>query len=248
MICKSKCDQQLRLRADINILIEQPSSSWAFRLPIMETVRKTWSMHTWHELFAFVCTYLHIMLWYVVGDIWWHMVTWCDMLLFLSFSWFAWNMFGAARRKITTWMGCYGHDLCKCSHLMVSSSFRRVLHRFASLRFGVFGCVLLISLAVFAWSNITRFWQIFPVHPGPSLSNVRLDMSRPILPYNPLFLSGMEMPLLEPWPKKCVRRSRTALGIAWECLGYLGILWNLSKLARAGEPRLYTCSRTPIPT
>lgn len=60
-----------RLRQDICILVEQPSSSWAFRLPIMERVRKIWSMH-----------------------------------------------------RVTTHMGCFGHDLCKCSHFMVSSTFR----------------------------------------------------------------------------------------------------------------------------
>lgn len=106
-----------------------------------------------------VCTCLHIMLWYVVGDLWWHMVTWCDMLFFLSFSWFAWNMFGAARRKITTWMGCYGHDLCKCSHRiwwLVHHS--GALHRFASLCFAY----------IFAILCLVKFNQILIDFPGPS--------------------------------------------------------------------------------
>lgn len=60
-----------KVRQDIKVLIEQPSSSWAFHLPEMKRVIAAWSM-----------------------------------------------------RRITTWMGLFSHDLLKCSHLMVSESFR----------------------------------------------------------------------------------------------------------------------------
>lgn len=145
MRCKSTCDQQLRLRADINILIEQPSSSWAFRLPIMETVLKTWSMHTWHELFAIDC--LHMFAHHVVICCGWPMMTYGHMMwhavfsvLFLVCVEYVWRR-QAQDHNVDGVLRTWSLQVL-ASHLMVSSSFRRV----ASFCLSVFCLYLCHSL------------------------------------------------------------------------------------------------------
>ncbi|CAK9026387.1 unnamed protein product, partial [Durusdinium trenchii] len=58
-----------RIREDVKIVLEQPSSSWAFKLPKMLQVSKKWNLS-----------------------------------------------------RVTTWMGAFGHDLLKCSHLLLNLS------------------------------------------------------------------------------------------------------------------------------
>lgn len=59
-----------RIRKDLILVVEQPASSWAFKMPMLIKLAKEWNM--------------------------------C---------------------KLTTYMGCFGHDLEKCSHLLTNLQF-----------------------------------------------------------------------------------------------------------------------------
>ena len=99
---------QHRIRQDLKIVLEQPSSSWAYKMPIMKQViqemalplGRSWTLYdpirkVTHSFYLFPIPQKH--------------AETCRN-----------HVPPALRKKLTTWMGCFGHDLAKCTHLLVN--------------------------------------------------------------------------------------------------------------------------------